>query len=62
MWKAKGSRKLLKKRTLTNRYNERPTWLDLAHRQLDEAVFGDSALSDDELLGPLLALNLKSMM
>ena len=24
--------------TLTNLYNERPTWLDLAHRRLDEAV------------------------
>jgi hypothetical protein len=28
----------LKKRTLTNLYNERPTWLKLAHRKLDEAV------------------------
>jgi len=28
--------KKLKKRTLTNLYNERPTWLDLAHRKLDE--------------------------
>jgi len=28
----------LKKRTLTNLYNERPTWLRLAHRKLDEAV------------------------
>ena len=31
--------KLLKKRTLTNLYNERPTWLDLAHKKLDAAVF-----------------------
>ncbi|MFO1158065.1 MAG: DNA methyltransferase [Reyranellaceae bacterium] len=29
---------LLKKRTLTNLYNERPTWLALAHRDLDRAV------------------------
>ncbi|HEV7859303.1 MAG TPA: hypothetical protein VGO91_11845 [Pyrinomonadaceae bacterium] len=29
---------LLAKRTLTNLYNGRPTWLDLAHRRLDEAV------------------------
>jgi len=29
----------LKARTLTNLYNQRPTWLDLAHRKLDEAVF-----------------------
>ena len=28
----------LKKRTLTNLYNERPTWLANAHRKLDEAV------------------------
>lgn len=28
----------LKKRTLTNLYNERPSWLKLAHRTLDEAV------------------------
>jgi len=29
----------LKKRTLTNLYNERPAWLDLAHKRLDEAGF-----------------------
>lgn len=28
----------LKKRTLTNLYNERPAWLDLAHAKLDAAV------------------------
>ena len=27
------------KRTLTNLYSQRPTWLDLAHKRLDEAVF-----------------------
>jgi len=27
-----------KKRTLTNLYNERPDWLDLAHKKLDAAV------------------------
>ena len=51
----------LKKRTLTNLYNERPTWLDLAHRKLDEAVFvaygWDPAMSDEQLLESLLALN-----
>jgi type II restriction/modification system DNA methylase subunit YeeA len=51
----------LAKRTLTNLYNERPTWLDLAHRKLDEAVFAaygwDATLSDDEILTRLLALN-----
>lgn len=29
----------LAKRTLTNLYNERPAWLDHAHRKLDAAVF-----------------------
>ena len=52
----------LKRRTLTNLYNERPTWLANAHRILDEAVFAaygwPSALSDDELLAKLLELNL----
>ncbi len=28
----------LKKRTLTNLYNARPTWLQLAHERLDNAV------------------------
>jgi len=55
--------KLLKKRTLTNLYNERPTWLDLAHQKLDAAVFAaygwDPAMSDDDLLTALLDLNLK---
>lgn len=53
----------LKKRTLTNLYNQRPAWLDLAHKRLDEAVaaaYGWSAdLSDDEILERLLALNLE---
>jgi len=56
---------------LTNLYNERPTWLDLAHRKLDEAVFdaygwphdpsasSGQALSDEEILARLLALNLE---
>jgi hypothetical protein len=43
---------------LTNLYNERPTWLDLAHRRLDAAVFAaynwDPALTDDQLLEKLL--------
>jgi len=54
--------KQLKKRTLTNLYNERPTWLDLAHRRLDEAVFAaygwPADLSDEDLLARLLELNL----
>jgi hypothetical protein len=51
----------LAKRTLTNLYNERPTWLDLAHKKLDAAVFAaygwPADLSDDELLARLLKLN-----
>jgi type II restriction/modification system DNA methylase subunit YeeA len=52
-----------KKRTLTNLYNARPTWLDLAHKRLDEAVFAaygwKSDLGDEEILEKLLALNLE---
>jgi hypothetical protein len=55
--------KLLARRTLTNLYNERPTWLDLAHRKLDEAVFAaygwDPGMSDEEILAKLLELNLE---
>ena len=51
----------LKKRTLTNLYNQRPTWLDNAHRDLDAAVaaaYGWPAdISDDDALARLLALN-----
>jgi hypothetical protein len=53
----------LKKRTLTNLYNERPAWLDLAHTKLDVAVaaaYGWPAdLSDEQILERLLALNLE---
>lgn len=55
--------KKLAKRTLTNLYNERPTWLALAHKRLDEAVFAaygwPADLTDDDLLARLLALNLE---
>lgn len=51
----------LKKRTMTNLYNLRPTWLDTAHRKLDEAVaaaYGWSwPMEDEEILEKLLALN-----
>ena len=51
----------LKKRTLTNLYNQRPTWLDDAHRALDEAVFAaygwPSNLTTQQILANLLALN-----
>ena len=53
----------LKKRTLTNLYNERPAWLDLAHKKLDTVVAAAYAwppdLSDDQILERLLALNLE---
>jgi hypothetical protein len=52
----------LKKRTLTNLYNERPAWLANVHRRLDEAVFAaygwPADPSDDDLLARLLDLNL----
>jgi len=60
---AKGDKEAeqLAKRTLTNLYNERQTWLDLAHKRLDEAVFAaygwEPSISDEEILARLLALN-----
>ncbi|HEX5454559.1 MAG TPA: type IIL restriction-modification enzyme MmeI [Stellaceae bacterium] len=54
---------VLKTRTLTNLYNQRPTWLDGAHRDLDAAVaaaYGWPAdIGEDEALARLLALNLE---
>lgn len=55
---------ILRKRTLTNLYNERPTWLANAHRDLDKAVaaaygwidWGDG-LPDDVILERLFKLN-----
>ena len=53
----------LKKRTLTNLYNQRPAWLTLAHRKLDEAVLNAYGwphnLSDEDILARLLDLNLQ---
>lgn len=55
--------KKLARWTLTNLYNERPAWLDLAHRRLDEAVFAAYGwpvdLGDEQILERLLALNLE---
>ncbi len=52
----------LQKRTMTQLYNARPAWLESAHRNLDVAVFAaygwDPDISDDDLLGRLLELNL----
>jgi hypothetical protein len=59
--KDEAAAQILKQRTLTNLYNERPAWLDHAHRNLDEAVaaaYGWQAdIPDDEILMKLLALN-----
>ena len=53
----------LKKLTLTNLYNQRPTWLANAHNTLDAAVadaYGwPAGLTDAEILERLLALNLE---
>ena len=53
----------LRKRTLTNLYNQRPTWLDNIHARLDAAVANAYGwppnLSDAEILERLLALNLR---
>ncbi|MBN8558177.1 MAG: adenine methyltransferase [Proteobacteria bacterium] len=56
----------LQKRTLTNLYNQRPAWLAQAHEALDAlvaAAYGwadyTPAMTDDEILRRLLALNLQ---
>ena len=57
----KAAEKILAKRTLTNLYNENPTWLQNAHKELDDAVaeaYGwPTDLTDDEILEKLFALN-----
>jgi len=61
-----GAAAILKKRTLTNLYNERPQWLANAHQALDEAVaaaygweddFKAGALTEEEILKRLFELN-----
>ena len=51
----------LAKRTLTNLYNQRPTWLTNAHADLDAAVFAaygwPADLPDADILERILALN-----
>jgi len=53
----------LKKRTLTNLYNQCPTWLVNAHAALDDAVFAaygwPKPMDDSEILARLLELNLQ---
>jgi type II restriction/modification system DNA methylase subunit YeeA len=57
---------VLKKRTLTTLYNQRPAWLDHAHAKLDAAVadaygWGEDwragRLGEEEILARLFALN-----
>ena len=51
----------LKRRTLTALYNEMPTWLSNAHRDLDATVaaaYGWSAdISEDDIVAKLFSLN-----
>jgi len=52
-----------KKRTRTTLCYARPTWLLLAHKHIDQAVFAaygwQPNLSDEEILENLLVLNLE---
>ena len=52
----------LKRRTLTNLYNDPPAWLQISHDSLDAAVFAaygwSPDLTDGEIASRLLALNL----
>lgn len=61
-----GHEKELAARTLTKLYNQRPAWLDAAHKTLDAAVasaYGwadySADMPDEEILKRLLALNLE---
>ena len=53
----------LKKATLTNLYNHRPTWLNVAYKSLHEALFAtyswDPGMTDEQLLANLLEFNVK---
>jgi len=52
----------LQKRTLTNLYNQRPTWLEQAHERLDRMVYAaygwEYPLDHEEVLARLVELNL----
>jgi type II restriction/modification system DNA methylase subunit YeeA len=52
---------VLKRRTLTDLYNEPPTWLTHLHQELDSAVLAsygwETDLTDEDILGHLLHLN-----
>ena len=57
------NRSELRRRTLTNLYNDPPTWLRLAHNRLDGAVSAAYGwpvdLTDGEIIARLLELNLE---
>ncbi len=54
---------IVRERTLTKLYNDRPTWLANAHDRLDDAVLDAYGwphdLGDEDILAKLLALNLE---
>ena len=61
-----GFERQLQERTLTKLYNQRPAWLDAAHKALDVAVANaydwadyTADMPDEEILKRLLALNLE---
>jgi hypothetical protein len=65
-WRRVGGIAELKKRTLTNLYNARPTWLANAHAALDRAVWAaygwpanevPAEVAEDVILSRLLELN-----
>ena len=51
----------VRSRTLTNLYNSTPTWLELDHKKLNEAVFQAygwrSNITNEQILEELIALN-----
>lgn len=55
------SKEDIRSRTLTNLYNERPSWLEHAHQSLDQAVFAaygwEVSMDQDEILRRLIVLN-----
>lgn len=53
--KDEAAAKVLKTRTMTNLYNERPTWLVNAHRELDAAVAAAYVWPEDI---PMMTLSL----
>ena len=52
----------MQKRTLTNLYNQRPSWLEQAHERLDRMVYAaygwEYPLDPEEVLARLVELNL----